>query len=360
MGRPLGAQLRSSVEAGFAYARFPEEDVAAFGPSLRLGLRRELSKAFLAGDASLLGSGGGVAGGATALGGWHAPVTTRLRGELTAELAGVVGGAGRSSASSVVGARMSGSLGDGGAWVRVEGSASRRELGTLWGRGVGAGGWRRWPTAVLTAALVREWAQGQLFTTGSMERAVAVVPVRYTEAMTVLTFDGGAASFTGGASLRHDPDATSTLEAGGQATLAVTVRPGRALVLGIASQLPDYVRGADASRLVSVGLRVTDGKRGDGWRRRTGVVVQVRGDSSSRAIVVRAPGASRVEVMGEFSGWEPLALRRDGDCFVAAAALGSGTHRLVVRIDGGSWRPAANTPAVDDDFGGRVGLLVVP
>jgi hypothetical protein len=31
-----------------------------------------------------------------------------------------------------------------------------------------------------------------------------------------------------------------------------------------------------------------------------------------------------------------------------------------VRIDGGAWMPAANTPAVDDDFGGRVGLLLVP
>ena len=38
----------------------------------------------------------------------------------------------------------------------------------------------------------------------------------------------------------------------------------------------------------------------------------------------------------------------------------SGTHRIVVRIDGGPWRPATNTPAVDDDLGGRVGLLVVP
>ena len=36
------------------------------------------------------------------------------------------------------------------------------------------------------------------------------------------------------------------------------------------------------------------------------------------------------------------------------------TIRAVVRIDGGAWRAAANTPAVDDDLGGRVGLLVVP
>jgi hypothetical protein len=49
-----------------------------------------------------------------------------------------------------------------------------------------------------------------------------------------------------------------------------------------------------------------------------------------------------------------------GDAFEAAAALSAGSHRILVRIDGGPWRPAANTPAVDDDLGGRAGLLVVP
>jgi hypothetical protein len=40
--------------------------------------------------------------------------------------------------------------------------------------------------------------------------------------------------------------------------------------------------------------------------------------------------------------------------------MSKGTHRMLVRIDRGAWRPAANTPAVNDDLGGRVGLLVVP
>jgi len=38
--------------------------------------------------------------------------------------------------------------------------------------------------------------------------------------------------------------------------------------------------------------------------------------------------------------------------------LSSGSHRLLLRIDGGEWRTAANTPAVDDDLGGKAGLLV--
>jgi hypothetical protein len=46
--------------------------------------------------------------------------------------------------------------------------------------------------------------------------------------------------------------------------------------------------------------------------------------------------------------------------FEHAFTLTTGTHRVDVRIDGGPWRPAANTPAEDDDLGGRAGLLVVP
>jgi hypothetical protein len=93
---------------------------------------------------------------------------------------------------------------------------------------------------------------------------------------------------------------------------------------------------------------------------RAGPTIQITGDSSSRLIRVRAPGAKHVDVMGDFTEWEPLELAPDGDVFSRAVTLTAGTHRVLVRIDGGEWLPAANTPAVDDDLGGRVGLLVVP
>jgi hypothetical protein len=43
-----------------------------------------------------------------------------------------------------------------------------------------------------------------------------------------------------------------------------------------------------------------------------------------------------------------------------ALVLAPGTHRVLVRVDDGPWRPPTNLPAVDDEMGGRVGLLVVP
>jgi hypothetical protein len=75
---------------------------------------------------------------------------------------------------------------------------------------------------------------------------------------------------------------------------------------------------------------------------------------------VIAPGAHTVELMADFTNWTPVTLTAAHDAFESPFTLESGTHRLVLRIDGGQWRAAANTPAVDDDLGGRVGLLVVP
>jgi hypothetical protein len=83
------------------------------------------------------------------------------------------------------------------------------------------------------------------------------------------------------------------------------------------------------------------------------------GDAPRRVRIV-APGARTVEMMADFTDWVAVTLTPAGDAFEGSALLSSGSHRIVVRIDGGPWRPAANTPAVDDDLGGRVGLLVVP
>jgi hypothetical protein len=120
------------------------------------------------------------------------------------------------------------------------------------------------------------------------------------------------------------------------------------------------VRGADAAQSITIGLRLNEPSPAFSRARQARPLVFVAGDSAERTISVRAPSARRVEVMGDFSDWEPLSLAPAGDLFVVRVAMSSGTRRLVVRIDGGEWAPAANTPAVDDDLGGRVGLVLVP
>ncbi|HVM43213.1 MAG TPA: glycogen-binding domain-containing protein, partial [Gemmatimonadales bacterium] len=72
-------------------------------------------------------------------------------------------------------------------------------------------------------------------------------------------------------------------------------------------------------------------------------------------------GATRVEVMGDFTGWQPVALEPDGGGrYRYALDVGTGLYRFNVRLDGGSWGVPEGIAAVADEFGGSVGLLAVP
>ena len=70
------------------------------------------------------------------------------------------------------------------------------------------------------------------------------------------------------------------------------------------------------------------------------------------------PARSTVEIMADFTDWEPVTLtpRRVGIRASVHAHRGARTASSCAST-AATWRPATNTPAVDDDLGGRVGLL---
>ncbi len=151
--------------------------------------------------------------------------------------------------------------------------------------------------------------------------------------------------------------------ASGSATAWLTPRLG--LVFSAGRALEDLTRGTPNSRYVSVSLRVR--LRGpSSWipRRRFADTVPVVAagvtDSGTKEIRVRVAGASRVELMADFTGWAPRALRRRGGVWTYEGRLPAGPHRLAVRIDGGPWLVPANLPTVHDEFGGAFGLVTVP
>ena len=78
-------------------------------------------------------------------------------------------------------------------------------------------------------------------------------------------------------------------------------------------------------------------------------------------LTVHAPGAGLVELMGDFTGWQPIIMTTDdGTRFAFAIRLPSGVHRYNVRLNGGAWTVPSGADVADDEFGGRVGVLVVP
>lgn len=77
-------------------------------------------------------------------------------------------------------------------------------------------------------------------------------------------------------------------------------------------------------------------------------------------VVLRSPAARTVEISGDFNQWKPVALTQTSpDVWEVTLPLAAGTYRLNVRVNGDAWTAPPGLPAVDDEFSGRVGLLVV-
>ena len=78
--------------------------------------------------------------------------------------------------------------------------------------------------------------------------------------------------------------------------------------------------------------------------------------------VLRAPGASKVNVVGDFNGWDALATplsRAGGDLWMVRVNVERGVHRYSFVLDGSEWRPDPAAPlAADPAFGGRSSVLM--
>lgn len=152
----------------------------------------------------------------------------------------------------------------------------------------------------------------------------------------------------------------------GSMSTTVWLTPRVALVASTGRALDDVVRGLPRTRYHTFALRVGFRDRVRAFTPRPRLpddapllTVERRGDSL-HVIAVRVPGASMVELMGDFTAWEPRVLTPSDGRWQLDWKLTPGVHRVAIRVDGGEWRVPANLPSVADDFGGRVGLLSIP
>lgn len=76
-------------------------------------------------------------------------------------------------------------------------------------------------------------------------------------------------------------------------------------------------------------------------------------------IEIRAQGAGQVSVMGDFTEWNPLALRHvRGDRWAVALQIAPGVHQVQVRLDDGAWLPPKGLATTADGFNGSAGVFV--
>jgi hypothetical protein len=89
------------------------------------------------------------------------------------------------------------------------------------------------------------------------------------------------------------------------------------------------------------------------------LIPERRGDSLY--VRFRMPGAKSVAMAGEWNRWTPQPLHAlGGDLWEGAVALGPGTYRFNLLVDGDDWVVPAGVATLSDGLGGLVALLVVP
>jgi len=360
VGRPLAAQQGSALDVGLSVVHFPDDSTTIAGPTVGWSSAIEGHHLFGLLNAGGVGTLGAASGSVTASGGARAPIASHLLVEGGGELFGIAGSASRGAVTAIGSARVMAPFTRGGAWARGTVSDSRREAGALPGASVEGGAWWNLPRARLSASLLDQHAHAQIFTGPQRDRLIGTVRVHYTEGALAAHLEGDAVSLDLLGGVRRDPDAEHLYDPMLVATAAFWTGETRAFTVSVSKLPPDFVRGADASSWLAVGMRFFESSPARSRAERARPIVLVSGTGSQRTLHVRASGAHTIEIMGDFTGWEAVTLAPGAAGFERAFTLTPGTHRVVVRIDGTSWRPATNTPAVDDDLGGRVGLLVVP
>lgn len=86
----------------------------------------------------------------------------------------------------------------------------------------------------------------------------------------------------------------------------------------------------------------------------------VAGETPTVRFRMESEGASEVSVVGDFSNWEPVAMRQVGDSWVAELEVKPGLYHFGFLVDG-EWHVPEHAPGkVADDFGRTNATLVVP
>jgi hypothetical protein len=361
------------------------------------------------GAAAVAAAGDGRVAAQLALDGARAFGPAGAPREVTAELRAVRVPNTPWAAQLLAGVRQQVALGGvarrGGAWAGVQGGVVR-QVGEAWPSGAAeAGAWWR-VGAAGRAAVTATGATARVQERGLVAAGLnAFGPARVRTGDVVASFAraagrvelgawAGARAYAPGTLRALPPDADDPRLPGAPLRLrgiaAASATAWLWPVAGVtasAGALPnDPVRGLPAARHLSLALRVRPGaarRVGSAVGPASGAAVAgpslaVDGDGPApngsagggsagtgappaRVLRVDAPGARRVWLRADATAWRAVELARDPEGgWAAALPLASGTHRVLVRVDDGPWRAPANLPAVDDDLGGRVGLLVVP
>ena len=306
--------------------------------------------------------------------------------EGTGEMIALLPAEGPASARGLGGARLTLSgVHDGvaaGLWAGVGGGGMAHESRSASLFFAEAGGQWRWKGVGVSLSL-RETQVGQIPATFRdtliaatdtspaflvrVETSPEVPARRYNEAELLVELPYGP--------VRLEARSGARLQRGGRgpttwAQAAADVRLGRRAALALSA---GRLRGtpelaSPSSPFLSLALRVLPGRSAPASLAPVAAAApteraafEVASQGTTRTFTVRAAGAARVEIMADFTDWQPRALDAGTEpgTWRVALPVAPGTYRINLRVDGAAWAAPPGLPDVEDEFGGRVGLLVI-
>ncbi len=247
-----------------------------------------------------------------------------------------------------------------GLWVGPLGGGVSRGEGTRAAAGASVGWWARAPAGALEVALTRIGVGDTVYTDleGRARWRRGPLDIEGSAGARVASRGGGAGVY-------------------GDASAALRLTGALDLVVAAGTYPSDPVRGSIPGRYATLGLRFTSrapprlsvirqmdfpaSDSGDAPGRLANASVAVEQLDGLAVLTVQVRGARRVEVMGDFTDWQPVPLAAAGTGrYRYALSLPAGLHRFNLRLDGGPWGVPRGATQVEDEFGGSVGILVVP
>ncbi|HMA40959.1 MAG TPA: glycogen-binding domain-containing protein [Gemmatimonadales bacterium] len=145
----------------------------------------------------------------------------------------------------------------------------------------------------------------------------------------------------------------------GGGTLTFWITRTAAVLLSGGNYASDLLQALPRGRYLSAGIRLSRG-RPSLWAGSTAARPLYTHASGETELRFSIAGVSRVDLVADWTRWQPVPLERTPDGkWAVRVSLTSGVHRFNLIVDG-RWIVPAGVTAVDDGFGGQTGLLVVP
>ncbi len=235
-----------------------------------------------------------------------------------------------------------------GAWLGASGATGWSSIDSelLTAAGPTAGVWARYGTARAALVFSPLRIQGFWFPELNARASVVAGPLEA----------AGYAGWRGGASRSNIPEAA----AWGGVTAAFWLSKNLALQASAGTYPQDLLQALPAGTYLSAGLRIATSRPVVPSVRPLGRPAYERTDGSG-LLRFRVSGAERLDLVGDWTGWEPVPLERAADgSWILPVRLQPGVYRFNLVVDGQTWIVPEGVVAIDDGYGGKTGLLIVP